>query len=156
VLHNRKTPTYRLSFCPHSCVGSPEANYTLRNLLSQVDKRMVPSGRARGVALSVSLTADGQRGSYQLAHWISTNNALVSIKCVVPGLVANQKLVKNGLRGNINPTLKWRVRLSPVPLIIVLICLVSPPRVPAKCPLIIEMVGRGGGDRICGTSHKSC
>jgi hypothetical protein len=41
-------------------LGSPEANYTLRNLLSQVHKRMVPSGRARDVASSISLTIDGQ------------------------------------------------------------------------------------------------
>jgi hypothetical protein len=56
-------------------LGSPEAHYTLRNLVSQVHKRMLPSGRARDVASSISLATRRRARSFLLAIQISTDAA---------------------------------------------------------------------------------
>ena len=80
-------------------------------------------------------------------------NALVSIKGVVSRLSATWKLARNGVRGNIDLTLKWRVRLSPVPLKSKreadhrLNLPLFAPRVFVKCPSTRRIDGRGGGDR---------
>jgi len=68
--------------------------------------------------------------------------------------VGYSEVIQNGVRENIDLTLKWRVRLSLVPpekkngnRIIGLICPFLPPRVFVKCPSVRKMDGRGGGDR---------
>src|SRR5713226_2586266 len=42
--------------------------------------------------------------------------AALGVGHATSGITANRKLARNGVRGNIDLTLKWCVRLSPVPL----------------------------------------
>src|SRR5713101_8701709 len=61
---------------------------------------------------------NSQRQTCKLSHTLSESAARDGLRLVsgTSGITANRKLARNGVRGNIDLTLKWCVRLSPVPL----------------------------------------
>jgi hypothetical protein len=69
-------------------------------------------------------------------------------------------LARDGARGNIHASLKWRARLSPVPLKRKtepdhrLICPFLPSRIFVKCPSIRKMDDRAVGIEITSLLHK--
>src|SRR6266481_6951484 len=75
------------------------------------DPSVWPLVERRREFAAANLQAESYLEREHNARW-----AALGVAHATSGITANRKLARNGVRGNIDLTLKWRVRLSPVPL----------------------------------------
>src|SRR2546425_13313976 len=82
-----------------------------RGTLVQGDLFVWPPIERRRESAAANLQAESYLEREHNARW-----AVLGVAHARSGITANRKLARNGVRGNIDLTLKWRARLSLVPL----------------------------------------